>query len=248
MPYTKIAPDRLRAGHKGDLAYLVGQKVRACVVQVDTQSAARQAELVLSERQARAAEAIASLSEGDVLKGEVVRLEDYGAIVALLARDGSGAPMGVQGLVHKKELSWDVVMTVDDVVRLGQVVDVAVIGVDRARRNVSLSLRALQRDPLTETIESQEWRATAEVPAEIVKIVAVLASTAGISDVRAGRQAEEKSTVSQDLELYLTRADLPGGFTLIVRSGRVLQELIVETSLARDDMKKALTRVLSRVR
>lgn len=82
----------------------------------------------------------------------------------------------------------------------------------------------------------------------MVKIVAVLMSTAGISDVRAGRQAEEQHTVSQDLELYLTKQDLPGGFTLVVRSGRVLQELIVDTSLSRDDMKKALTRVLSRVR
>jgi hypothetical protein len=190
-------------------------------------------------------------------------------------------------------------------------VQVKVIGVDRKRRNVSLSMRAMQKDPLTETIESQEWRTTTEVraprrrrrrqgaggpipsrgsrsawrqpgaaacgaadwraphpqptprphphptsppppprqvPAEIVKIVAVLMSTAGISDVRAGRQAEEKSTVAQDLELYLTRQDLPGGFTLVVRSGRVLQELVVETSLSRDDMKKALTRVLSRVR
>lgn len=85
------------------------------MVQVDTQSARE--ELVLSERQARAAEALARLSEGDVVRGEVVRLEDYGAIVALLGDDC--APMGLQGLVHKKELSWDVVMTVDDVVRLG---------------------------------------------------------------------------------------------------------------------------------
>lgn len=79
-----------------------------------------------------------------------------------------------------------------------------------------------------------------QVPAEIIKIVAVLMSTAGISDVRAGRQAEEKSTVSQDLELYLTKQDLAGGFTLVARSGRVLQELIIDTSLSRDDMKKAV--------
>lgn len=48
--------------------------------------------------------------------------------------------------------------------------------------------------------------------------------------------------------MYLTKQDLPSGFTLVVRSGRILQELIVDTSLSRDDMKKALTRVLSRVR
>lgn len=244
MPYTKISPERLTAGHKGDLGYLVGQKVKACIVQVDTQSPRE--ELVLSERQARAAEALAGLHEGDVVEGEVVRLEDYGAIVALLGPDG--APLGLQGLVHKKELSWDVVMTTEDVVRTGQAVAVKVIGVDPARRNVSLSLRAMQRDPLRETIESLEWRQTEEVPAEILKIVAVLESTAGISGVRPGRQADNKSTVSQDVELYLTRDDMPGGFALAARSGRVLQELLIDTSLSRDDMKKALTRVLSRVR
>lgn len=34
MPYTKIAPERLQPGHKGDLSYLVGKKVRVRVVQV----------------------------------------------------------------------------------------------------------------------------------------------------------------------------------------------------------------------
>jgi len=118
MPYTKISPSRLAPGHKGDLSYLVGQKVKACIVQVDTQSARE--ELVLSERQAAAAEAMGKLSEGEVVRGEVVRLEDYGAILALLGADGG--QMGLQGLVHKKELSWDVVMTVDDVLKLGGLV------------------------------------------------------------------------------------------------------------------------------
>ena len=195
-----------------------------------------------------------------------------------------------------------------------------VIGVDRARRNVSLSIRALQRDPLTETIESLEWRPTEEaracvflagagragaarggrmqphmrstgrpatnspppttptpptptpqhpragsepyarartpakprpqqVPSDIMRIVAVLQSTAGINSVAPGRQAETHTAVAQDLELYLTKDDLPGGgFVLAARSGRVLQELLIDTGLGRDDMKKALTRVLSRVR
>lgn len=43
--------------------------------------------------------------------------------------------------------------------------DVKVIGIDTSRHNVSLSMRALQKDPLTETIESLEWRATKEVRA-----------------------------------------------------------------------------------
>jgi ribosomal protein S1 len=49
-----------------------------------------------------------------------------------------------------------------------------VIGVDRSRRNVSLSLRALQKDPLLETIESQEWRSTAEVREDRAASLALL--------------------------------------------------------------------------
>lgn len=52
----------------------------------------------------------------------------------------------------------------------------------------------------------------------------------------------------QDVELYLTKESREAGFTLVARSGRVLQELLVDTSLSKDAMKKALTRVLSRVR
>jgi hypothetical protein len=52
----------------------------------------------------------------------------------------------------------------------------------------------------------------------------------------------------QDLELYLTKEEVEGGYTLVARYGRVLQELAVRTKLDRDTMKTALTRVLSRVR
>ena len=57
---------------------------------------------------------------------------------------------------------------------------------------------------------------------------------------------QQKKT--KDLELYLTKEEVEGGYTLVARYGRVLQELVVRTKLDRDTMKKALTRVLSRVR
>ena len=113
MPYTKIAPERLRAGHKGDLTYLVGQTVKARVVTVDTEGARK--ELVLSERQARLTEAIAALKAGQVVTGSVTRLEDYGALVAL---DAPAA--GVSGLIHKREMRWERVVNVNDVLKTGE--------------------------------------------------------------------------------------------------------------------------------
>lgn len=61
-------------------------------------------------------------------------------------------------------------------------------------------------------------------------------------------QTHPTHTPTQDVELYLTKQSREGGFTLVARSGRMLQELLVDTGLSKDDMKKALTRVLSRVR
>ncbi len=74
-------------------------------------------ELVLSERQARLTEGVQRLQPGQTVRGQVLRLEDYGALVAIYRADGR--PSGVQGLLHKSEMSWDVVMTVDSIVTLG---------------------------------------------------------------------------------------------------------------------------------
>lgn len=251
MPFTKLDPARMRRGHQGDLRYLVGQQVRARVVQVDRTGPRR--ELVLSERAARAADAMAALQVGDVVRGRVERLEDYGALVALLAADG-GAPSGATGLLHKSELSWELVLTPDAVLAIGQELDLQVVSIDAARNRVGLSLRALTRDPLMETLESIAWQAEGaaegDVAPELQPIVAALAATPGISGVALGRRAEEARTVAQDVELYLTRDhERPGGggFTLVARSGRTLLELLVGTQLSRDELRAACRRVLGKL-
>jgi ribosomal protein S1 len=83
---------------------------------VDT--AGSRKELILSERQARLTEAVRQLGVGQVVQGTVLRLEDYGAIVALEGPDGK--PTNIQGLLHKKEMSWGMVMTVNDIVQTGR--------------------------------------------------------------------------------------------------------------------------------
>lgn len=243
MPYTKIVPERLRAGHKGDLGYLVGQKVKARIVQVDKEGARK--ELVLSERQAQLTEAVQRFKPGQVVKGQILRVQDYGGFVNILHK---GKPTGVQGLLHKSELSWDLVMHVEDVIQAGQELDLKVVSVDVPRCRVGLSLRQMQQDPLQTTMDSIHWKETVQAPAEVEQIIQVLEMTAGINSVTLGRQAEEAHTFAQDVELYLTKQSHENGFALVARVGKVLQELLVDTQLSKDAMKKALTRVLSRVR
>jgi len=244
MPYAKISPERLRVGHKGDLSYLVGQRVKARIMQVDT--AGSRKELILSERQAKMTEAVRQLEVGQVVQGSVLRLEDYGAIVAVESADGK--PTKIQGLLHKKEMSWGMVMTVDDVVQTGQRLSLKVISVDAERCRVGLSLKQLQDDPTKATMDKLEWTETDQPLPEVQQILDIMSVTGGIEEIKVMRVAEEPNTVTQDLELYLTKQEEGGGFTLVARCGRMLQELRVTTGMSRDDMKKAITRVLRMVK
>ncbi|MBO0744260.1 MAG: S1 RNA-binding domain-containing protein, partial [Candidatus Dormibacteraeota bacterium] len=54
---------------------------------------------------------------------------------------------GIEGLLHISELSWDHVEKTEDLLKVGDQVQVKVIGVDTARRRVSLSLKQLTSGP-----------------------------------------------------------------------------------------------------
>ncbi len=54
---------------------------------------------------------------------------------------------GIEGLLHISELSWDHVERTEDVLKVGETVQVKVIGIDTARRRISLSLKQLSSPP-----------------------------------------------------------------------------------------------------
>jgi small subunit ribosomal protein S1 len=72
---------------------------------------------------------------GSVVTGTVTKTKKYGAFLQVMS--------GIEGLLHISELSWDHVDKTEDVLKVGEEVQVKVIGVDTARRRVSLSLKQL---------------------------------------------------------------------------------------------------------
>jgi small subunit ribosomal protein S1 len=78
--------------------------------------------------------------EGSVVKGRVRSLTDFGAFIEL--------EPGVEGLVHKSELTWDKkAKRPSEVLKRGQEVQVKVLKTDVGNRRLSLSLKDLQPDP-----------------------------------------------------------------------------------------------------
>ena len=104
--------------------------------------------LVVSRRkllESRRKEAQATLAErirpGDRLQGTVTQLKDFGVFVAIAD--------GVEGLVHVSELSHDRSVQPGTVAKVGDAVEVAVLGVDSEKGRVSLSFKQLEADPWT---------------------------------------------------------------------------------------------------
>jgi len=126
---------------------MVGQPISVRVIEVDRE----RRRLILSERAASTESrqsikerVIDELEEGKTYTGRVTSLANFGAFINI---------NGADGLVHLSELSWDHIEHPREVLEVGQEVKVKVINVDREKKRIGLSVRALQDDPWQSRVE-----------------------------------------------------------------------------------------------
>ena len=130
-----------------DAAAYVGQRLTFRITRLE-EGRGRGVNLVLSrralleeEKRARAAEARARLAPGQVVRGTVTSLASYGAFVDL---------GGIEGLLHVSQLGHSRVEHPQDVLAVGQEVEVQVLEIKtdaKGEERISLSRRSLLRDP-----------------------------------------------------------------------------------------------------
>jgi small subunit ribosomal protein S1 len=120
-------------------ALTTGQHVEAKVLKVD--AARHRVSIGLKQLQPHPWDLVADkYKTGDRVTGTVTRVADFGAFVEL--------EKGVEGLIHLSELSWSKkTPKVSDIVKPGEQVDVAVLGVNQADRRISLGLKQALGDP-----------------------------------------------------------------------------------------------------
>ncbi|KAF5829355.1 hypothetical protein DUNSADRAFT_16200 [Dunaliella salina] len=193
--------------------------------------------VLLSEKRVAQSQALSRLKVGDIQRGVVRNVEDYGAFVTL-----TDVP-SISGLVHKSELSWDTFMNVDDVIKAGDKVTVKILDVDPVACRITLSIKQMQQDPLTQTLDNVSWGTTKSVPEDIQRVIDRLNMQKSIDEVIIMQQSVESHLFSQELQLFLTKAEIPGGFLVVARSGSTLQQLQIRSSLSRENMKDLLASV-----
>lgn len=252
VPYKLMDRARLQGTEKDTWTRdLVGQEMRVKVTQV----VVPERRLICSEKAAMLDTVAMTAAPGEVLSGRVVSLHEFGAFVEVATPPYTGAEV----ILPVREVSWDWIGSVNAKLARDDELRVVVIEVrPPPKSRVVVSLKRLQADPLQETLDrvlpleggngyADVGSVPASVPAAVEDILDELSREPGVTGVTLGRRVEEQRTVSQDLELWMTREEVTDGFNLVARAGRVVQEIHVTTGMPAREMKAAVQRVLQRV-
>ncbi len=125
------------------LKQLVNQELGVRILDADQDAE----KLIVSEKAAQSEQerkVISELAKGEVIKGEVSGVVDFGAFVKFQP-PGREEGDQLEGLVHISELAWQLIDNPRELVKVGDAVEAKIIGIDDTR--ISLSMKALKRDP-----------------------------------------------------------------------------------------------------
>lgn len=126
---------------EGDLGELKGKTVKFKIIDMDVEKNRVVGSIRVVEREERKAqleEFWANIEEGKVYTGVVKNIQSFGAFVDL---------GGIDGMVHTTELSWQKIKSPEEVVKVGDVLEVYVKSFDREKKRISLGYKKAEDDP-----------------------------------------------------------------------------------------------------
>jgi small subunit ribosomal protein S1 len=122
---------------------MIGKKLPLKVIEVDQ----KERRLVLSARVVQKGQKLKRLNEieiGSIITSRVVNIVDFGVFVDL---------DGIDGLVHKSEIDWERIPHPSKLFKIGDEIEVKIIGIDKEKKRVSLSRKILLPNPWLKLVE-----------------------------------------------------------------------------------------------
>ncbi len=151
LPVSQLAPDHYPRVSGGDkqkildkLNEFVGQNLTVKILDMNE----TEEKLIVSEKAVWEGEqknVISQINVGNIVKGEVTALADFGAFVKFAPQGSDEATL--EGLVHISEIAWQRIDHPKDLLKNGQTVEAEVIGIEGSK--IFLSMKKLVEDPWT---------------------------------------------------------------------------------------------------
>lgn len=146
-----------------NLAAYVGNSYEFKVVKINQERqniVLSRRELIEQERSDRRSKLLSEMTPGDIRKGTVKNITDFGAFIDL---------NGIDGLLHITDMSWGRVNHPSDILKVGQDIDVVVLDINREKERVSLGLKQKLANPW-DNIEAK-YPIGAKVKGRVVNLV-----------------------------------------------------------------------------
>ncbi len=147
----------------GDIAAYIGKEVTCKILKIDE---ARQnivvsrRRLLEEEREEQKQQLLAEISEGDIRKGMVKNIADFGAFVDL---------GGLDGLLHITDMSWGRINHPSEIVSIGQEIEVRILNVDKEKEKIALGLKQKTDSPWMKVEE--QYPVGTKVDGQVVNIM-----------------------------------------------------------------------------
>ncbi|MBX3373100.1 MAG: 30S ribosomal protein S1 [Phycisphaeraceae bacterium] len=158
MPSSQV--DIRRPGDVGDW---LDRTIRAVILKIDEERrniVVSRRRLIEVEREEAKRRLLDAIQEGQIVRGTVTSIADFGAFIDL---------GGLDGLLHITDMSWGRVGHPSEIVRIGDQIEVKVLKIDHEKEKVALGLKQKEPSPW-ETIE-QKYPINARVRGKVVNLV-----------------------------------------------------------------------------
>jgi small subunit ribosomal protein S1 len=147
----------------GDISRFIGKEVECKILKIDVEGrniVISRRKLIEEERRSSKEKILSEIEEGQLRKGIVKNIADFGVFVDL---------GGLDGLLHISDLSWGRISHPSEVVELDQEIECVVVGVDKANEKISLGLKQKTSSPW-EDVE-RRYPVGAKVKGKVVNVM-----------------------------------------------------------------------------
>jgi len=147
----------------GDISEYVGKEVTCKILKIDEHRrniVVSRRKLIEEERERMKAKLMQEIAVGQIRKGVVKNIADFGAFVDL---------GGIDGLLHITDMSWSRVSHPSEVVAIDDEIEVVILNIDRERERIALGLKQKTENPWKRVPE--KYPVGSRVKGEVVNIV-----------------------------------------------------------------------------